>query len=82
MPLPATQGHRLANTERLRFMILTRRFGALGARPNFPSVTDIEFNEDDLQWRSSPFDVVRRRRERGNGGAPDQRDPGGDAAAS
>jgi hypothetical protein len=63
-------------------MIFTRRFGALGARPNFPSVNDIEFKEDDVQWRSSPFDVVSRQRERGHGGAPDESDRGRDAAAS
>jgi hypothetical protein len=72
----------MPNTERLRSMIFTRRFGALGARPNFPSVTDIEFNEDEAQWRASPFDVVSRQRERVHGGASDDRDRGRNAAAS
>jgi hypothetical protein len=62
-------------------MIFTRRFGALGARPSFPSVTDHGYHGHEIRWQS-PIYVVNRRRERTPGGAPDERDYGRDAAAS
>jgi hypothetical protein len=62
-------------------MIFTRRFGALGARPSFPIVTDPDYDGQEICWQS-PTNVVNRRRERTHEGAPDERDHGRDAAAA
>jgi hypothetical protein len=62
-------------------MIFTRHFGALGARPRFPSVTDVVVHADEIQC-GSPFDALSLQRERMHGGAPDERDRGREAEAS
>jgi hypothetical protein len=62
-------------------MIFTRRFGALGARPSFFSVTDPGYHGQEIRWQSASY-VVNRPHQRTHDGAPDDRDQGSDAAAS